>query len=165
MKRDLLVFIIVLILSACAPTSQPTNDVVETMPPDTVVTSPPEQTVPADLPTQDSNPFAPRPGDANLSRAELFVQEASLLIRESYPPQIALTVKGELPTPCHQLRAQIEAPDANNTINIDVYSVVNPDLICTQVVKPFEEHLELGAFPGGHYSVYVNEELAGEFDS
>lgn len=165
MKRALLLVLILLMLASCAPTSQPTDDVIETLPPDTAVTSPPEGTEPADDPTQDSNPLSPRPGDANLSRAEAFVQEASLLIRESFPPQIALTLKGELPTPCHQLRVQIDAPDASNNINIEVYSVVNPDLMCTQVIKPFEETVELGTFPSGHYSVFVNGELAGEFDS
>jgi hypothetical protein len=165
MKQTILLILIVLILTSCAPEQQPTADAINTLPPDTAVTSPPEQTPPANEPTQDRNPFAPRPGDANFSRADVFVQEASLLIRESFPPQIALSLKGELPTPCHQLRVQIGAPDSNNKISIEVYSVVNPDMMCTQVVKPFEENVELGTFPSGHYSVFVNEELVGEFDS
>lgn len=165
MKRTLLLIFIVFILAACSPAAQPTDAVTETLPPDTAVTSPPEQTEPANEPTQNPNPFAPGPGDANLIRGEVFVQEADLLIRESFPPQISLILKGELPTPCHQLRVEIGTPDANKQIQVAVYSVTNPDLMCTQVIMPFEESLDLGIFPGGHYSVFVNEELVGEFDS
>lgn len=165
MKKMIVLGFMVFILVSCAPQAQPTDEVIETLPPDTAVTSPPEQTPPASEPTQNPNPFAPGPGDANLSRGEVFVQESSLLIRESFPPQIALTLKGELPTPCHRLRVEIGTPNANGQIHLNVYSVVNPDLMCTQVIMPFEESVELGTFPSGHYSVFVNEELVGEFDS
>jgi hypothetical protein len=88
-----------------------------------------------------------------------------LLIRESYPPQIALTISGDLPTPCHQVRAEIALPDAENKIIVDMYTVTDPNMVCTQVLKPFQENIDLGVFPSGHYSVWVNGELAGEFDS
>lgn len=110
-------------------------------------------------------PYAPQPEDANLSRGEIFVEEQGLLVRESYPPQIALGMSGNLPTPCHELRAVIHEPDAENRIDVEVYTVVDPNMMCTQVLKPFMQNIELGTFPGGHYSVYVNDELAGEFDS
>lgn len=161
MKQMILWLIVALTLISCAPTMQPTEDAIETLPPDTAVTSPPEGTMPAST----TNPFAPMPGDANLTRGNIFIQEASLVIRESYPPQIALSLKGELPTPCNQLRVQINPPDSTNKISLDVYSVVNPDMMCTQVIKPFEAIVELGTFPTGHYSVYANQELVGEFDS
>lgn len=109
--------------------------------------------------------YAPQPEDVNLSRGEIFIDEKGLLIRESYPPQIALEISGNLPTPCHELRAVISEPDVENRINVEVYSVVDPNMMCTQVLKPFMENIELGTFPGGHYSVYINDELAGEFDS
>jgi hypothetical protein len=32
-------------------------------------------------------------------------------------------------------------------------------------VEPFEANIDLGTYPSGHYSVWVNGELAGEFDS
>lgn len=165
MKQTIILLILVFALASCVPAQQPTVDAVDTLPPDTVVTSPPEGTLPANQPTQDRNPFAPAPGDASLSRGNVFVQEASLLIRESFPPQISLSLKGELPTPCNQLRVDVGTPDASNKISIEVYSVVNPDMVCTQVIKPFEENVDLGTYPSGHYSVFVNEELVGEFDS
>jgi hypothetical protein len=149
---------VMLVLSACSPLPGTV-----TLPPDSAVTSPPEDGAPTSEPV--TNPLAPRSGDEQLRRDHAFVQEAGLLIRESYPPQIALTISGELPTPCHQLRVVVTSPDAENKIAADVYSVVNPDMMCTQVLKPFQEQIELGTFPSGHYSVSVNGELAGEFDS
>jgi hypothetical protein len=122
---------------------------------------------PATNPTEEPSamPYVPQPDDIRLSRENIFIEEKGLLIRESYPPQIALEISGNLPTPCHQLKAVIAGPDAENKIKVDVYTVVDPNLMCAQVLKPFSENIELGTFPSGHYTVWVNGELAGEFDS
>ena len=147
---------------ACAPLPQATAEP-GTLPPDTVVTSPPE----GDIPTSEPyvNPFLPKPGDEKLLRANIFINEASLVIRESYPPQISLSLGGNLPTPCHQLRVEIASPDQENKVVVDAYSVVDPNVVCIQVLEPFQEYIDLGTFSSGHYSVWVNGELAGEFDS
>ena len=63
------------------------------------------------------------------------------------------------------MRAVTGKPDQENKILVDVYSVVDPDAVCTQVLEPFQAQIELGTFPSGHYTVWVNGELAGEFDS
>ena len=73
--------------------------------------------------------------------------------------------RGDLPTPCHDLRAIINPPDEENKIVVEVYTVVNPDVICAQVLQPFEESLDLGTFSAGHYTVWINGEMAGEFDT
>jgi hypothetical protein len=143
-------------LAACA--LQPT-----TLPPDAPVTSPPADDMPTNEPLPD--PLFPQPGDEQLTRGPAFLDEASLLIRESYPPQIALSIRGSLPTPCHELRVAVSAPGPDNKIVVDVYSLVDPGTLCTQVLEPFEEQVELGSFPSGHYFVWANGELAGEFDS
>jgi hypothetical protein len=112
-----------------------------------------------------TNPFAPQPGDADLTRGNVYINEASLIIRESFPPQVSLTLAGDLPTPCNQLRAEISPPEPENKIRVDVYSVIDPNRICVQVLEPFEESIDLGTFPTGHYTVWVNGEMAGEFDT
>jgi hypothetical protein len=43
--------------------------------------------------------------------------------------------------------------------------VVDPDLVCIQVVEPFDKSIDLGTYPGGHYTVWVNGEMIGEFDT
>jgi hypothetical protein len=111
------------------------------------------------------NPFAPQPGDESFTRGNVYINEASLIIRESFPPQISLTLTGDLPTPCNQLRVEISPPDQQNKILVDVYSVVDPSQVCAQVLEPFEESLDLGTFPTGHYTVWVNGSMAGEFDT
>lgn len=154
-------FVLILLLLMAACTSIP--EASATLSPDTAVTSPPVDNMPTSEPQTD--PYAPKPQDARLERGEVFINEASLLIRESYPPQISLAISGELPTPCHELRAAMAAPDQEGKIVVDVYSVVDPEILCTQVLKPFDAQIELGTFPSGHYSVWVKGELAGEFDS
>ena len=134
-----------------------------TLPPDTAVTSPPEGTMSPNQPPL--NPHAPQPEDENLVRGEIFLQETGLVIRESFPPQVLLTLRGNLPTPCHALRALLNPPDGENKIIVEAYSVVDPDRMCTQVLHPFEESLDLGTYPSGHYVVWVNGEMAGEFDT
>lgn len=156
MKSKVLLLLVILVAS-CAPPLEPIPG------PDTAVTSPPVDNMPTNEPI--TNPFAPQPGDESLTRGNVYINEASLIVRESFPPQISLTLSGDLPTPCNQLRAQINPPDAENKIVVDVYSVVDPSQICAQVLEPFEAAIDLGTFPTGHYTVWVNGELAGEFDT
>jgi hypothetical protein len=111
------------------------------------------------------NPLAPKPDDANLTRADVFIQEYDLIIRESFPPQISLNISGDLPTPCHQLRALAKRPDQDNKIIVDAYSVVDPDVMCTQVLEPFQESIDLEIYPSGHYTVWLNGEIVGEFST
>lgn len=161
MKSLFLYALCALLLAACGPNSVPASS---TPAPDVPVSA---TDSPTTNPTEESSdmPYAPKPEDANLSRGNVFIEEKGLLIRESYPPQVALGISGSLPNPCHELRAAIELPDVENKINVEVYTVVDPNMICTEVLKPFSQTIELGTFPNGHYSVWVNDEMVGEFDS
>ena len=166
--KYLLPFVIFAVLlaacgSAAASTNAPESPLTNPGNTDAPTASPILTDTPAEEPP--SMPYAPKPGDAKLTRGHVFIEEKGLVIRESYPPQIALGISGNLPTPCHEIRAEISDPDAENKINVDVYSVVDPNMICTQVLKPFMENIELGTFPTGHYSVWLNGEMVGEFDS
>ena len=104
---------LLIVAAACAPLSAPTAA------PATQPAVAPDQPVSATPLPPDSSPepaptpaYAPQPGDAALIRGEVFLDSAQLLIRESYPPQVTLTLAGSLPTPCHQLRVAVAAPDA-----------------------------------------------------
>lgn len=139
MKRPLIAFLLIALLAGCAPAM--------------------ETKVP--VPTHQ---YAPRPGDAAWTRGPVYLDAAELIIRESAPPQIAVRLQGSLPTPCHQLRAVIPAPDAERRIAIEVYAVSDPDALCVQMLAPFEATLELGTFAPGTYTVLVNGEEIGRFD-
>jgi hypothetical protein len=167
MKYLLPLVLFTALLAACGPTSASTPAPESPATSPGTLDSPTSNPVVAENPREEppAMPFAPQPGDANLTRGIIFIEEKGLVIRESYPPQIALGISGNLPTPCHEIRAKISEPDAENKINVDVYSVVDPNMMCTQVLKPFMENIELGTYPSGHYSVWLNGEMMGEFDS
>jgi len=137
--------------------------------PQTPVDSPQDPvTAPADSPQpsgeDEKNPFSPSAEeDSGLKRRDLELNQKEVLIMESYPVQISLHIAGNLPTPCHQLRVKIPNANAEGEFNIEVYSVVNPDEVCTQVLEPFEENIPLGSFPEKGYTFFVNGEKVGEY--
>ena len=165
-----------LILSACKSAQTP--------PPEKGAASPPTFATPAgnSSPTPDPDPvnppllqatpgslpapdYAPRPGNEALARAGVFLDSATLLVQASSPAQFSLTLKGNLPTPCHELRVKVDPPDPRNQIMIEVYSVTDPTKICAEMLKPFEQEINLGSFPTGHYTVFVNGKQVGGFDA
>ncbi len=109
------------------------------------------------------SPLDPFPGEENMSRGSLVIRESHLQIMESYPLQIALDIQGELPSPCHHLRAEVSEPDDQGRIQVELYSLSDPEVICIQVLEPFETNLSLGSYPDGSYTVWLNGELVGEF--
>jgi hypothetical protein len=111
------------------------------------------------------NAYPPAAGDAKLQRGNFFLDSASVLPVTGKPGQANLFVEGSLPTPCNQPRVAINPPDQENRIVVEVYSVVDPNMICTQVLKPFTGQVAaLAGYPAGKYSVVVNGMEAGSFD-
>jgi hypothetical protein len=110
-------------------------------------------------------PYAPQPGDEALTRGDVQIDSAEVLVMESFPLQIMLALSGSLPTPCNQLRVVDNPPNDESQIHMDVYSVTDPAQVCIQVLEPFDVNIGLGSFPAGHYTVWVNGEMIGEFDS
>ncbi|MBL8090219.1 MAG: hypothetical protein KF758_13185 [Anaerolineales bacterium] len=118
----------------------------------------------------DSNPsgtadYLPKPEDGLLTRGEAYIDSTDLLTMESYPLQFMLNLKGNTPTPCHQLRVLVNSPDVENKILVEVYSVSDPSAICVQVLSPFEVNIPLGSFATGKYVLLVNGNQVAEFDA
>lgn len=113
----------------------------------------------------ESEILPPQDGDDSLTRGEVFLESTQLLTQESTPPQYKLQISGSLPTPCHQLRAEVAAPDAAGKIVITVYSLIDPNQVCTQVLQPFSSNLALGSFTKGSYSVELNGVNVTAFDA
>ena len=125
-----------------------------------------------DIPVNNNEPstpqtggFIPSPADSNLLRGNVYLDSTELLTMESYPLQFMLILRGNLPTPCHELRVAVSPPDSQNKIVVDVYSVADPNAICVQMLQPFEVNFPLGSFPAGHYTLWVNDQQTAEFDS
>ncbi len=110
--------------------------------------------------------YEPQPGDNQLTRAEvsLDINSSKLVTSETQPVQLSAIIKGTLPDPCHQLRASVTGPDENNAISLEVYSLVDSSVACITVLKPFEATIPLGSVSSGHFTVYVNGQILGDFD-
>jgi len=153
--------LMVFLLSACAPpaSGEPTQ------------TPTPAQTAdPNGIPGTSNedegsipSPLEPLPNEENMVRGNVFIDNLEVLLLESFPIQAALQIQGSLPTPCHNLRADVNWSEGEPRIDVDLYSLAGPDAICVQVLEPFDTNISLGSFPEGEYTVWVNGEQVGEF--
>lgn len=153
MKTIIYIFLIFSLLAACAPL---------TPAPDAPVSSNETPVRGSETPQR---PSLPLPEDTTLERGPAFVDSAEVLILESFPPQYMLSLAGSLPTPCHQLRVNVSPPDAENVIVVTVYSLVDPNMICIQVLQSFAENINLGSFAPGKYAVQIDGGPILEFDA
>jgi hypothetical protein len=110
-----------------------------------------------------ASPLDELDGEAEMIRGEVFIDTQEILLLESFPVQVVLKVSGSLPTPCHVLRAEVSAPDSQNNINVELWSLSEPEVVCVQVLQAFETSIPLGSYPAGDYMIFVNGEKAGEF--
>lgn len=155
MKKTAMIFAaLLLVLSACGAGDEPSYPNPSHSYPNPSYPNPSE---PA------GHDIAPKPSDVGLLRGEVYLDSTDLLTMESYPLQFMLVLGGNLPTPCHRLRAVVSPPDAENRINVEVYSVANPDEICIQALEGFDANIPLGSFPAGSYTLWVNGEMVAEF--
>ena len=110
-----------------------------------------------------ASPLDPIPGEEKMKRGEATINGSEVLLLESYPVQARLSLKGTLPTLCHHLRAQVSPPDADSRIQVELYSLYDPDEICIQVLQAFETTIPLGSLPDGDYTVWLNGVQVGKF--
>ncbi|MCK5429495.1 MAG: hypothetical protein KAI94_08495 [Anaerolineales bacterium] len=117
-----------------------------------------------ELPAREATPapWDPVPGDSEMQRGEIELMNVDIIPLESDPSQFALQIDGALPTPCHLLRVEVSSPDDQSSIEVEIYSIADPDQICIQVLEPFSEEIPLGDLTSSEYQVFVNDELVGE---
>jgi hypothetical protein len=89
------------------------------------------------------------------------INDSEVLVLDN-PLRVELHLVGFLPTPCHELAWDV-APAAQGVIQVEVYTKVDPEVICVQVLEPFEERIELKQLLPGNYTVLVNGEQVGAF--
>ncbi len=115
-----------------------------------------------DMSDLDPSLVAPQPEDANLTRDQVYLDEMEALTLESAPPQYQIRLAGSLPTPCHALRVMVNEPDAIGRIQVEVYSVADPNMICTAVLQPFAVTVPVELPGPGTFPVRVNGQEIGE---
>jgi hypothetical protein len=155
--------ILVFLLAACGNASSPDNPTSAT--PTQDPSNPDKSGSVVEFPTVIPNEYSPQSGDTGKTRGNFILDSANLNIMESYPIQVSLYIAGSLPTPCHELRVDVSQPDQQFQIQIEIYTVLDPEIMCAQVLKPIEATIPMGSFPTGSYSVWVNGSKIGEFDS
>lgn len=113
-----------------------------------------------------STAFSPQPGDEKLTRGDVDLDtiNSKLITLSDLTGEKAVFLQGNLSNPCHQLRVVLDPSDAQNKVNLAVYSVYDPKSMCAMVIVPFQMIVPLGQNLTGHYTVYVNGQLLGEFD-
>ena len=84
------------------------------------------------------------------------VDEIDILILESFPVQINVIARGNLPDPCTEISEVLKEREGN-TFFITIKTYRSPGF-CIQVLAPFEEiiPLEVYGLPAGTYTVDVN---------
>jgi len=100
-------------------------------------------------------------------RGEVRIDSASLGLAQSQPPQEILNFDYFQPTICYKLRVEVSQPDAQNIIKLNAYAVTEKDKACAMipVSTPLKASLNIGSYPKGHYSVWVNDIKAGRIAS
>jgi hypothetical protein len=143
----------ILLLAACTPQ----------------VTQAPATESPATQPVllQFDNPYASQPGDNDLMGGEIDIDSASVSLAESQPPQVIVNLAYFPPTPCYQLRVLVSGPNDQNQINLKAYGVAPKNKPCNlmALATPLQASLNLGSLPKGHYTVLLNDNQIGEFNS
>lgn len=147
-KKILLIFILI---SACSiiPTVEPTE-----------TPASPYRITP------DENIYAPRTEDLGKQIAGVTITAVSLSEKYEYsPPRAMLNILGYMPSVCNELRVQINPPDENYRVFIEVYSLINPNINCENVFQQFEANILFGYYSKGRYTVWINDNLVGDFVS
>jgi hypothetical protein len=111
-----------------------------------------------------NNPYAPQAGDTNLVRDGLEIVKMEVVRSAGISSEAMLNLSYFLPTPCHQFRITASAPDRAMRITVDAYSLMGKDQVCAlmRLATPSKASLNLGSFPAGNYTVWVNGKMAGE---
>jgi hypothetical protein len=114
-----------------------------------------------DTPT--TEPFTPSSGQTNRDTAWVDWDYSEILVMESYPMQVSVIVKGDIPSPCHDIEWEVAEPNEDNEIHVTLWSFRASGVSCAALLEPFEEQVPIGDFSEGGYSVWVNEGKVGDF--
>ncbi len=111
--------------------------------------------------------YEPQPGDEKLKRdaVTLDLTNSQLVVTVTEPAQVKAVLAGSMPDPCHSLRVVVTPTTASNLINVEIYSLVDQTTACITVIKPFTASIPLGSYSSGRYTVMVNDERLGQFDT
>lgn len=83
-----------------------------------------------------------------------YVDSTQILYMESWPVQVTLQVSGALPSPCNEAVWDVNADD--EVIDVQLWSEVDPDVMCAAVLEPVELSIPLGSYEEASIPVLLN---------
>ena len=90
-------------------------------------------------------------------RSYVTVLDVQVVVMESFPMQVALEVRGEFPSGC-DFPAQMQQRREGNTVVVEVYQEIPPDVLCPMILRPYNDTIRLeGGFEPGDYIFQVND--------
>ena len=99
------------------------------------------------------NPYAPRAEDEAFNQGIVYIESA-----QWDEDAQSLMVSGNLPNPCGQLRATIS--QSGQQIDLTIYSVSEPEVLCAQMLEPFEAVFKMESFSPQMFRVFINGQEA-----
>ncbi|MGA7671874.1 MAG: hypothetical protein WBW04_15710 [Nitrolancea sp.] len=90
-----------------------------------------------------------------MTRSPIQITNVDVLIAESYPPQISVSVTGIIPDSC----TTVQQPEVNHdgtTFTITIMGERPTGMVCAQVATTYQKSIALGTLDPGDYTVSVN---------
>ena len=106
--------------------------------------------------TVDGKMIAYSPGDETPMRVFHSIESVDALLMESFPVQIMLQVKGYQTDGC-DAPVQIQQSREGNTVSVQIFRDLPPDMVCTLAYTPYKATVKLdGGFESGTYAIDVS---------
>ncbi len=95
--------------------------------------------------------------DVKPTRGQATVRSIDIQILESFPVQVNVVARGDLPDGCTQIDEVINQR-TDDVFRVALTTLRQPSAVCTQALVPFEEvvPLDVGGLAAGTYEVLVN---------
>lgn len=99
----------------------------------------------------------PTLGSMEPTRGQAVVNSIDVQLLESFPVQVNVVARGDLPDSCTQID-EIITQQSSNAFRVAVTTLRQPAEACTQAIVPFEQSIPLDVvgLPAGTYDVTVN---------
>lgn len=115
---------------------------------------------PASTPVASANcaaPAGPTAVDTRV-RGNVYVDTSRVVKRDT---EVFLNVSGNLPTPCHE--AAWKTTIKGNAVHVELYSLVDPKVMCVQTLKPVSLSIPIRVTRKGQFQVWLNGKKVGSF--
>jgi len=109
-----------------------------------------------DMPVSSDDPISkPAREDLDGFQQNVYVDSIQVLILESFPVQVHVTVVGNLPDGCTSIVSSKAEMVDETTFQLNIYTERPEDMMCTMALVPFEETIKLDVegLSAGTYTV------------